>query len=93
MYMYFSDVQYQIFVMSSTGNPITLEVKPSDTIGTVKVKIYEKEGIPHDMQQLIFARNMLEDGQYTLSDYNIVEDSTLHLLIKSWKGIPNSRLV
>ena len=95
MYMYFlTDVQYRIFVTSNTGKAITLEVKPSDTIGTVKVKIYEKEGIPPDMQRLSFAENifgfrfagnMLEDG-YTLSDCNIVEDSTLHLEIGSWKG-------
>ena len=87
MYMYFlTDVQYQIFVTSNTLNPISLEVKPSDTIGTVKVKIYEKGGIPPDMQWLRFAWNMLEDGQYTLSDCNIVEGSILNLRIESWKG-------
>ena len=81
-----TDVLYQIFVRLETGKYFTLEVKPSDTIGTVRDKIYEKEGIPLDMQQRLgFAGRPLEDGR-TLSDYNMVEDSTLNLSTVSYKG-------
>ena len=90
------DTPFQIFVQIQTENSITLEVKPSDTIEAVKAKIHEKEGIPPGCQKLIFAVNhrpgwqrpifdekKLED-EHTLSYYNIVEDSTLHL--KPWRG-------
>lgn len=45
----------QIFVQALTGKTITLEMEPCVTIGDLKVKIQDKEGIPTDRQGLIFA--------------------------------------
>ena len=64
-----------IFIRAMTGHLYMLEVEPSDTIGSVKSKLYSKVGIPTTQQILSFSGRSLEDGG-TLVEYRVMKENS-----------------
>ena len=77
----------QIFVKTLQGKNITLDVEDGTTIGNIKEKIRDKEGIPVDQQRIVYNGKQLEDDQ-TVGNYNIGNECTLHLVLRLRGGMP-----
>jgi hypothetical protein len=67
----------RVFVKTLSGKSVTLEVEETATIETMKAKVRGLEKIR--VQHFVFAGKQLEDER-KLSDCNVQNDSTLHLL-------------
>ena len=75
------DSWFFIFVKGLKGNTITIYSSPTMTIRDVKLLIEDKEGIPYELQRLVFSRRQLENNR-TIADYNIQKESSLHLILR-----------
>ena len=76
-----------IFVKTWEGKIITLDVEPSERINDIKLKIQEKENIPHYNQELTFNGKRLSNMYRLVYNY-IQENSTLYLSFKKNITIP-----
>jgi hypothetical protein len=79
-----------VFIKTLTGKIIQCSISPSAEVEDLKDMIHSKEGIPTDLQRLIFVGRILDD-EGILEDYNIKDESTVVLLVKLRGGwIPES---
>lgn len=71
----------QIFLQTSEGKTITLNVNRSSTIKDLKDIALIRTKIPIDLQVLEYGGKLLEDKR-KLSDYKIQKESTLRLIVR-----------
>lgn len=72
----------KIFVLQTwTGTTISLQVKGTDTIGSVKSAISDRLEVPTNDQILLYREQLLQVN-FTLLDYEIPENATLHLRLR-----------
>jgi len=74
-----------IKVKTLDGKNIDLNVEPSDMVKNIKTKIQAKEGYPPLEFHLIFSGQRLKEEK-TLADYNIINGSILHLILRLGGG-------
>lgn len=60
---------------------MTFRINKNNTISDLKNLIQDKDGIPPDQQRLIYAGKILEDMRM-ISDYDIHNNSTVHLVLR-----------
>ena len=70
----------QIFIKSSNNMIFAIYIKPNETVASLKHTIFNQEGIPVELQTLIFAGKKLEDDRF-LTYYNILPLSIIKLEI------------
>ena len=73
---------------------LQLDVESTDTIGNIKEKIYDKEGIPCEQQKLFMDGKQLENLN-TISFYNIQKESVIILIqyINIYVKIPSKNTI
>lgn len=72
----------QIYLRTLTGRTIVLTgLAEDETVDSVKKMVEAREDVPPNQQRLIFSGKQLEDGR-TLDEYNIINRSTLHLVLR-----------
>ena len=73
--------EYQVFIKSISGKTRTVYVTANTTVAQLKQQIQEKEGINPEEQRMIYSGKNLDDTK-TMADYNLVADSTVHLVLR-----------
>ncbi|KAL7715135.1 uncharacterized protein QTN25_007351 [Entamoeba marina] len=71
----------RIYVRTLTGKTLPIKFKLNGTVKKLKKLIQKKEDIALNQQRLVFAGKQLEDEKI-LTDYNIREGYTLHLVLR-----------
>ena len=77
----------QFSVKDLLGKNILLRLPSNATIRETKKAIQKKEGIPPDQQRLIFSGYQLDSDDMTLSDYNVHQESTVHMVLRLRGGM------
>jgi Ubiquitin family. len=76
----------KIFLIPLSGGLKTMIVNNLMTTNDIKYLVFQMEGVPMDKQRLIHSGRQLEDN-YKITDYNIYDCHTIHLLLRLKGGM------
>ena len=76
----------QLLIKTSSGNTITIDVNPEETIERVKELIYIKTDIPSVFQILIYNGRIIYNHK-KIEDYNITEGCMLYMNLRMNAGL------
>jgi len=68
-----------VVINSLEGQSVEIDIDEDDTIESLKLKIYEKQGTAVEMQRLIYEKRKLDDNK-TIADYQMKENSQVRLV-------------
>ena len=77
----------RVFVVTLTGEVITINIQSNSRIEAIKQKIKEKKSISPDTQRLLFMGKVLDDD-CLVEEYHISNESVLHLVMRMHGGEP-----
>ncbi len=66
---------------TATGEPLSVEVLPGDSVAQLKQKVAAARGFPPETQKLIFDGKMMEDGQLMRDLGGMGAGSSVHLVV------------
>lgn len=78
----------KVHVKTFAGKTVTVEVDPEESIESLKTKIQSQEGIPPNQQRILFGGKQL-DSKKKISDYDIENESTMHMVLRLRGGRQN----
>jgi len=79
----------KVYITNNIGDILSLTVQPSESIEDIKKMITEEINIPFEQQYLSFNEVELEN-QFSLSDYDIKNGSTIHLTVRLYSFTKNN---
>lgn len=85
-----SRLDMEISVRTIIGKTIQIKCFKELSVGGLKRLIEEKEGIHLDQQRLVFEGKQLEDNLMLGVDYNMQNESTVHLILRLRGGMFHS---
>lgn len=72
----------QIFVKTRTEKILTIDIDKNDATEDLKFRIFMKCSVPPDAQRIIYSGKQLEDDKKIVDDYNLTNESTVHLVLR-----------
>uniref|UniRef100_A0A671XAL4 Ubiquitin-like domain-containing protein n=1 Tax=Sparus aurata TaxID=8175 RepID=A0A671XAL4_SPAAU len=68
----------QVFLRNEKGKSTTYDITPEETVDHFKARVEKREGVPMSRQRLLHQSREMTTGR--LTDYNITNHSTIHLM-------------